>query len=193
MRRADFLSRLKGGLRGLPPEAAALMLADYESYFAEGARAGRAEAELTEALGDPRRLAAELKLDFDLRRWRRDPGARSAARMAAGVLSLGALDVLLLAPLGAAAVGCAVGFVVAAGAALFGGYVLVTEPFDAPVGGVIAAILRGIAFVSGGLAGLAVWSLLGLGLVRALAWHARVHRGVLRPLVPRRDAVGEAS
>ena len=97
--RAEFILRLKTGLRGLSAEASAEILADYESYFAEGAQAGRAEAELTRALGDPSRLAAELRLDFDVRRWQQDRSARSAVRMIAGVLSLGVLDLLVLAPL----------------------------------------------------------------------------------------------
>jgi hypothetical protein len=110
--------------------------------------------------------------------------------MAAGVLSL---DVLLIAPLGAAVVGCVLGLVSAVGVVLFGGYMLVTGPFDAPVGGPVAAVLRGVALVSGGLAGLAASSLLAMGLVHALARYARMHRGVLRPPGPRRAVVGEAS
>ena len=77
------------------------------------------------------------------------------------------------------------GLVFALGIVLFGGYLLVTGPFDAPVGGPAAAILRGVGIVSAGVAGLAASSLLGLGLAYALAWYARVHRGVFRPLLPR--------
>lgn len=194
MSRADFILRLKTGLRGLSAEGAAEILADYESYFAEGALAGRAEAELTQALGDPFRLSRELRLDLDLRRWQQDRSARSALRMIAGVLSLGVLDLLLLTPLGAVAIGCVLGLVYALGVVLFGGYMLVTGPFDAPVGGPVAAILRGVGFISAGVAGLAASSLLALGLAHALAWYARAHRGVLRPLSPRRiDSVGDPS
>jgi uncharacterized membrane protein len=190
MSRADFVARLKSGLRGLSPEASAEILADYESYFAEGAQAGRAEEELTRGLGDPSRLAAELRLDFDVRRWQEDRSARSAIRMVAGVLGLGALDLLLLAPLGVAVIGCVLGLVFALGVVLFGGYLLVTGPFDAPVGGPAAAILRGVSFIAAGLAGAAASSLLALGLAHALAWHARAHRVLLRPLSPRRVAAG---
>lgn len=194
MSRADFIRRLKIGLRALSAEASAEILADYESYFAEGAQAGRPEAELTLALGDPSRLAAELRLDLDLRRWQQDRSARSAVRMIARVLSLGVLDLLLLVPLGALAIGCVLGGIYALGVVLFGSYMLVTGPFDAPVGGPLASILRGVAFVSAGVAGLAASSLLALGLAHALAWYARVHRGVIRPLSPRPiDSVADPS
>jgi len=185
MSRADFVARLKTGLRGLSPEASAEILADYESYFAEGVQAGRTEAELTQALGDPSRLAAELRLGFDVRRWQQDRSARSAVRMIAGVLSLGVLDLLLLVPLGMTAIGCVLGLVFALGVVLFGGYLLVTGPFDAPVGGPAAAILRGVGIVSAGVAGLSASSLLGLGVAHALAWYARAHRAVFRPFLSR--------
>ena len=107
--------------------------------------------------------------------WQQDRSARSAVRMIAGVLSLGVLDLLLLVPLGMTAIGCVLGLVFALGVVLFGGYLLVTGPFDAPVGGPAAAILRGVGIVSAGVAGLSASSLLGLGVAHALAWYARAH------------------
>jgi uncharacterized membrane protein len=190
--RVDFIRRLKKGLHQLPAETAAAMLADYESYFAEGARAGRAEEELTEALGNPSRLAAELRLDFDLRRWQTDQGVRSAARTISGVLRLGVFDFFLLLPLSLAVLGNVLGLVAALIVALAGSYMLVTEPFDAPVGGPVAAIVRGVSVISAGIAATAGSSLLALALAHALAWYARVHRRVLRPLfAPRADPSGD--
>ena len=44
MTRADFLSRLKKGLVGLPTSTAAEILNDYEAHFEDGVAAGRTEA-----------------------------------------------------------------------------------------------------------------------------------------------------
>ena len=55
MTRAEFLSRLKQGLIGLPTSAAAEIVSDYETHFADGAGYERAY-----------RLAAEVDLALDL-------------------------------------------------------------------------------------------------------------------------------
>ena len=55
MSRALFLSRLKAGLTGMPPEELRDVVADYEAHFAEAQAAGRSETEVEAALGDPAR------------------------------------------------------------------------------------------------------------------------------------------
>ena len=47
MTRQAFLARLREGLRGLPPQAVADIMADYEAHFADGEAAGRTEAEVS--------------------------------------------------------------------------------------------------------------------------------------------------
>ena len=56
MSRALFLSRLKDGLAGLPKDELAEIMGDYESHFAEGQAAGRSDADIEAALGDPARV-----------------------------------------------------------------------------------------------------------------------------------------
>jgi uncharacterized membrane protein len=51
MTRAEFMSRLKRGLVGLPTTTAAEITADYDAHFEDGAAAGRTEAEVAAALG----------------------------------------------------------------------------------------------------------------------------------------------
>ena len=57
MTRQAFMARLLEGLRGLPPTIQADIVADYNNHFNEGAAAGRSEADVAAALGDPGRLA----------------------------------------------------------------------------------------------------------------------------------------
>ena len=63
MTRQDFIARLRAGLAGLPAQAQADIVADYETHFTEGAAAGRSEADIAAALGDPDRLARELRTE----------------------------------------------------------------------------------------------------------------------------------
>src|SRR5471032_2549411 len=77
MSRQLFLDRLRAGLRGLPAGAIDEIAADYEAHFAEGRAAGREEIEVAAALGDPDRLARELRAEAGLKRWEaeRNPSA----------------------------------------------------------------------------------------------------------------------
>ena len=69
MTRQAFLARLREGLRGLPPSMIDDITADYETLFSEGLAAGRTEDEVAAALGDPGRLARELRAEHGLKRW----------------------------------------------------------------------------------------------------------------------------
>ena len=68
MTRQDFIGRLRAGLTGLPEQVRADIVADYETHFSEGAAAGRSEADIAAALGDPERLARELRAEAGLKR-----------------------------------------------------------------------------------------------------------------------------
>ncbi|MGJ4993460.1 DUF1700 domain-containing protein [Bradyrhizobium sp. HKCCYLS3077] len=99
MNRIDFLGQLKDGLAGQPADDVDEIIADYMSYFDEAAASGRDEAEVAAALGDPRRLARELRAETGLRHWEEH---RSFGNSAAVLLALGGLatvDILLLLPL----------------------------------------------------------------------------------------------
>src|SRR6266568_6896346 len=99
MNRVAFLTILNDGLAGLPAQEIDDILADYISYFDEAQASGRREEEVAAALGDPRRLARELRAESGLRRWEND---RSLGNSASALLALGglaAVDILLLLPL----------------------------------------------------------------------------------------------
>src|SRR5215471_14289825 len=68
MNRSTFLSHLRAGLDGLPPHDADEIIRDYETHFADGAAAGRSEEDVAAALGDPDRLAKELRAELSLQR-----------------------------------------------------------------------------------------------------------------------------
>src|SRR3954468_13480929 len=99
MNRVAFLTILNDGLAGLPAREIDDIIADYMSYFDEAETSGRNEDEVAAALGDPRRLARELRAETGLRHWE---NRRSLRNSAAALLALGGLatvDILLLLPL----------------------------------------------------------------------------------------------
>jgi uncharacterized membrane protein len=184
MTRAEFIARLKSGLSGLPDKAKADAVADYEEHFSEGAAAGRSEADIAAALGDPDRLARELRAEAGLRRWEteRNPDAAVAAIFA--VLGLGAIDVLVLLPILVGVVSAICAIAIADVAVFVGGaVVLTTGPFAGPAADIGAQMLAGLGLMAASVCGGAVITLVSIGLVNALVWYGRLHYRLLKPAI----------
>lgn len=182
MTRQAFIARLRDGLRGLPPQTVADIVADYETHFADGEAAGRTEDEVAAALGDPARLARELRAEMGLKRWEEERSASGAAAAVFAVLGLGALDLFILLPVLMSVGGILFGLSMAAIAGLFaGGAIFAVGPFADFPGGPAAAILGGLGVMSGATALGAVIALVGIGIVNALVWYGRLHYRLLRP------------
>lgn len=185
MNRDDFLAELRTALRGLPAAEIDEIVADYSAHFSEGRAAGRNDAEVAAALGDPARLARELRTESGLKRWqsRRTPANYFAAIVA--VCGLVAVDLIILLPvlfvLGVIAfvIGVVVFALVVAGLALF------ASPLWAPSfeswNRTASVILAGVGLVTGGI-GAGALLLLGLeGVLAILTSYARLHYQIIKP------------
>ena len=182
MTRQAFIARLREGLRGLSPQTGTDIVADYDTHFADGAAAGRSEAEVADAVGDPARLARELRAEKTLTRWRDDRSPSSAAAAVFAVLGLGAIDILILLPILMGVGATLFGVAIAVIAVLFaGGVVFAAGPFMDPPGGPTAALLAGIGLMAGSASGGALLSLVSIGLINALVWYGRLHYRLLKP------------
>lgn len=182
MTRAEFMSRLKVGLVGLPTTTAAEIAADYEAHFEDGLAAGRTEAEVAAALGEPERLARELKAEAGARRWRQEQNPSAAAAAVFAVLGLGAIDILVLLPILMGVVGTMFGVFLAVVAIFFGGAaVLAAGPFTGFPGGPFAAILGGLGLMAVAVSAAALLAVAGIWLVNGLIWFARLHYRLLKP------------
>jgi uncharacterized membrane protein len=182
MTRAEFLSRLKRGLVGLPTTTAAEIVSDYETHFDDGIAAGRTEAEVATALGDPDRLARELVAEAGAQRWHQEKNPSAAAAAVFAVLGLGAIDILILLPILMGVIGTLFGFFIAAIALFFaGGAVMVAGPFAVPPGGPFAAILFGLGLMAIATTIGALLAIVSIWLVNGLVWFARLHYRLLKP------------
>ncbi len=182
MTRAEFMSRLKTGLVGMPTSAAADILNDYESHFEDGLADGRSEAEVAEALGNPDRLARELKAEAGIRRWHQEQNPSSATAAILAVLGLGALDILFLLPLLMSVIGVILGgYAAALGFFAAGLGIMVAGPFASPPGGAFAAILAGLGFMAASVTIAAILTVFSIWLVNGVVWFARLHYRLLKP------------
>ena len=182
MTRQAFMARLREGLAGLPAQTVADIVADYETHFADGVAAGRSEADVAAGLGDPGRLARELRAEIGLKAWEENRNPSGAAAAVFAVLGLGAIDILILLPILMAVGGAMFGVAVAVIAVFFaGGVVFAAGPFTGFGGAPAVAILGGIGLMSGAAALGAVLTIVTIGLVNALVWYGRLHYRLLKP------------
>jgi uncharacterized membrane protein len=185
MNRAEFLGLLKDGLSGLPADDVDEIIADYMSYFDEAAASGRDETEVAAALGDPRRLARELRAETGLRHWEQH---RSLGNSAAVLLALGGLatvDIVLLLPLlfGVLLVTLAIGLVVCVLGVVGIGLLLSLLKIGhfASIAAMVLRAVAGIGLIAGSI-GCGALLLLALNIaVKMLGNYARLHYRLLRP------------
>jgi uncharacterized membrane protein len=183
MTRTEFLSILHDRLRGLPASEIEELMDDYDSHFAEGLAEGRSEAEIAAALGDPARLARELRAEAGLRRWEsaRTPANFYAAMI--GFLALIAVDFMFLLPLLAALALAALLIGLAMLGLCIAGLALVMKLFSFDHGlslGYLTRILSGIGLLGLGVGGGALL-LMGVEyVVRLLTRFARLHYTLLQ-------------
>jgi uncharacterized membrane protein len=184
MTRQDFIARLRQGLVGLPAQAQSDIVADYDTHFTEGAAAGRSEGDVAAALGDPDRLARELRAEVGVKRWESQRNPEAAAAAVFAVLGLGAIDLLVLLPILITLVSviCAFGIVALVGF-VGGAVVFATSPFTDAPGGVAAALLAGLGLMAGGVSLASAVTLVSIGLVNALVWYGRLHYRLLKPAI----------
>lgn len=184
MTRAEFMGRLRRGLAGMPPAAQLEILADYEAHFTDGVAEGRAETEVAAALGDPGRLARELRLEAGLKRWEEERNPSAAAGVVMALVGLGALDILILLPLLTGVVSAIAGLYVAAIAVFIsGGGILVAGPFFGPPGGPLFPILLGLGLMGASVTGAALLTIVTIWLVNGLVWFGRLHYRLIKPAI----------
>lgn len=178
MTRAQFLEQLRLGLKGLPDGEITDIISDYQAHFDDGAARGRSESDIAQALGDPTRLARELRAEMRIKKWEEHQNPKNFVLAGAALFGLMTFDFLIVLPLlfvGLIAVGAVVFALSIVGVV---GFALVGSIFAAGIGG-IAVALAGLGLISGVIgAGAVILLLLGLAM-RGLAHFARLHYRLL--------------
>jgi uncharacterized membrane protein len=184
MTRNEFLTVLRRGLAGLPPAQIDDLVTDYDSHFSEGLAQGRSEEEIAAALGDPTRLARELRAEAGFRRWESEGTPGSLAGVVLALAGLATVDILVLLPflfplvaiffaLAAASFGMFVGGFALSMVSLFPG--MAWFGLSGHFAGVLAMGLAGIGLIAGGIGlGSLVWLAAHLT-AQLLVRYARLH------------------
>jgi uncharacterized membrane protein len=182
MTRAEFITRLRRGLSGLPATTIADIVADHEAHFADAQAAGRTEAEVAAALGDPDRLARELRAEAGLKQWEEKKTPSNAMAAIIALIGLGAIDVMFLLPLLMGVLATLFGVLVAVVTIFFvGGFIFAAGPLASPPGGPITAFLTGIGLMASATFVGSLLTLVTVGVFNAVVWYARLHFRLLKP------------
>lgn len=184
MTRDEFMRRLARGLDGLPQSTIDEMVADYAEHFDAASAEGRSEAEVAAALGDPARLARELRLEAGIKRWQETRTPSTAWGAVIAFLGLGAIDILILLPVLLPAIGVMIGlFFAVIGIFVGGGATLIVGPFNQFPGGPLAAVLSGLGMMAGAVSLGALLAIAAIWLVNGLMWFGRLHYRVIEPAI----------
>jgi len=182
MTRLEFLDTLRRRLAGLPQSEIDELVGDYATQFADGMAAGRSEAEIADALGDPMRLARELRAEAGFRRWEEAPTPGNFFSALIGFLALLAVDFVFLVPL----LGGLALFTLIAGLLMLGlciaGVALVLKLFSFDHGlslHYLTRVLTGVGLLGLGVGGGALLLLMIDYVVRLLGKFARLHYELL--------------
>jgi uncharacterized membrane protein len=183
MTRNEFMTRLRQGLVGLDPDYIRDVMNDYEAHFEDGAGQGRSEQEIAAALGDPGRLARELRAEAGFKRWEEQKTPTNMAGAVLALLGLATVDVMLLLPFLGAVLGIFVGCCVAVLALVIVGFVLMIGALFPGLawfgltGGteLMAAGLAGMGLVALGVGLGALFSIIVNWIVKGLVQYARLH------------------
>ena len=183
MNQAAFLDTLRRRLAGMPQPEIDDIIADYTTHFAEGIAAGRNEQDIATALGDPLRLARELRAEAGLRRWEANRTPGNFFALIFGFLALVAVDFVLLVPV----LGGLLLFTFVAGVAVvalfIAGFSVIMNLFRWEDGvsaqHMLALGLSGLGLFGFGVGGGALLLLLLDGAIRLLGKFARLHYTLL--------------
>lgn len=98
MSKLEFIDALKRALAGLPPETVAKTLAYYEQRYIDGLAAGRSEREISDDLGEPKKIALTLRANSHLSAFELKRNPANLLRMLVSALGLGIFNLFMVVP-----------------------------------------------------------------------------------------------
>lgn len=183
MTRDVFLRTLRTELAGLSPQEIEDIVGDYAAHFADAS--GRSEAEVAAALGDPAKIARELRAEAGLRRFEAHWSVSNMLAATFALAGLAFVDIVFLLPLLITAVvlALALGITLVAIGALGIKIILSTLLFNpaATLSLTLGRLFIGAGLVSGFLGGGALLLLGSSAGIRVAGRYARLHSRLTQP------------
>ena len=97
MNKKEYLEELRRLLRKLPKEDREDIISDYEEHFAIGLEKGRTEEEISQALGNPKNVAKQLKADHVIKKAEVKPSVGGMIEAILAAMGLGLFNLIFVA------------------------------------------------------------------------------------------------
>lgn len=114
MNRNEFLNLLEHSLGNMSQADKNDVLYDYREHFNAGLRDGKTEEEICSALGDPRAIAKQYRVDYIVKQADQNRTAGNIIRAVFAALSLGFFNLIFIIPIFLGLIGVLIGLYAAA-------------------------------------------------------------------------------
>ncbi len=121
MNKDEYIGKLTKLLRKLPKEEKEDIISDYEEHFMIGLEKGRTEEEISEALGNPKTVAKQIKAEYMVRKAEDKQSAGSMFEAVLAATGLGIFNLIFVAVPAMILVAILLTLFVFGGAMVFGG------------------------------------------------------------------------
>lgn len=91
-----WIEKLKRGLQGLSKDEIDDIVADYNEYFYNAKEKGRTEEEVCESLGDPNKLAKQLKADCRIKTAQENMSPKNILKAIFAILTLSVFNLVIM-------------------------------------------------------------------------------------------------
>lgn len=129
MTKEQFMLTLKEEMRGLRQQAVEDILYDYEEHFAIGQDKGKSEAEIATALGNPREIAAQYRLQRAVRQAEESKAPRNLLRAIFAGVGMGLFNLIFVLGVYLALFGVLIGLLISAVAVCAAGFLVMLKSF----------------------------------------------------------------
>lgn len=96
MNRKTFLNELYSNLNGLTTEDKDSIMFEYETHFDDGLHDGKSEKIIVQELGDPKRIAKELKSTYTIDRAQSNPTTSNVLNAVMATIGLSILNIFFM-------------------------------------------------------------------------------------------------
>lgn len=96
MTKEKWLEKLKKGLTGLTKEEIEDIMADYKEYFYDALEKGRTEEEVTNSLGEPLKLAKQLKADSRIKTAQANMNPKNVLKAIFAIVTLSLFNLIIM-------------------------------------------------------------------------------------------------
>ncbi len=133
MNKEEYLKKLAELLKDLPQEEREDILFDYEEHFNIGMEKGRAEDEISKALGDPKSVAKQIKVEHMIKKAENKPSASGMLEATLAAAGLGVFNLIFIVGPAMLLVAIILGLFITGLAVIFAGITTILAPLLQPL------------------------------------------------------------